>query len=404
MADERHFEGGQQFPIDLVVCSLKELRPHTGLDESAYRRGPHANPAQGFVLYSLLDEAEKAAVVVMRFRTFLPQDGSTPENKAEATWRTSLGMVREEQQLRVRRLCESFVSSVLFGSTNEELYYRHYLQLSELGRYVSHRKELRAIYRKGSQWLDRSAETVVRLLARTEAEVDLTRAWYRALSARTPIETIDGLRGDLMPNFRSLLDGAIPRMTNAERITFGATYMEAYAGPSSSIHFDLDLDPNVTVDNPQIEVERLGLLSLHLILRVYALLGSPPDGATEQLSRSIKEASEPEKTFDAAYVRSEIEDGDFVTVRGFLVQVLSCATTALGYRTFEIEFLAERPFPEIERDWCMARDAVRFASQTEFVARVAQCLGEKVPVSLDDSALRMKIRELALDAWRSRLR
>jgi hypothetical protein len=58
MADERHLEDGQQFPIGLAVRSLKELRPHTGLDEKMYRGGPHVNPARGFILYSLLDEAE----------------------------------------------------------------------------------------------------------------------------------------------------------------------------------------------------------------------------------------------------------------------------------------------------------------------------------------------------------
>jgi len=138
--------------IGLTLKSVHELRPHTGIEEAAFRHGPWLNQTKGFVLYGILDEAEKAALFLMRIKDAVK---STREDlRSHPAWRTSLSVLMEEQQLRVRRLCESFVTAVLFGTTDEDEYYRYYVQLTEVVYYASHRGDLAEFYGRPSAWLD----------------------------------------------------------------------------------------------------------------------------------------------------------------------------------------------------------------------------------------------------------
>jgi hypothetical protein len=79
--------------------------------------------------------------------------------------------------------------------------------------------------------------------------------------------------------------------------------------------------------------------------------------------------------------------------------VVDDRTSKYGYRSLRVEFLAERPLPQLAADWFRARDVVRMFSKSKLVEGVRTHLSDTT-ATVDDGVL----REAALRAWELGLR
>jgi hypothetical protein len=388
-------------PISILLPAVKHLREATGLPEAMYRRGPRSCSSRAFVQSSILDEIEKAAETAMRLKSFL-SGGSDPSSQETAIWRTTHEMTLEEQRLRVRRLCEAFVTAVLFTGTNEDVYYDHYLLLSELEGALNHRRDRERFHAKPSAWLNTSISLTVRQLQRCEQRVDQSRAWYR--NPNIPMPVSEAVRSPVQSSFASRFQLATPRLTPAEIPILGGTYGDAYGLPSGTIHFGNQQFQPMGPDVEIAELVRIVVLALHLVLRVHVLLGepdSPPVATAGHLLAGLTAAPE---LFDKTFVKAVITMGDIVLVRGFLGEVVDVHTSNVGYRSFLIRFLAERPMPDLEEDWCAARSlSLLFKTSKVRSGAVAILREHGVPVA-EDADHQVELRAAVLDAWNRGLR
>ena len=114
-------------------------------------------------------------------------------------------------------------------------------------------------------------------------------------------------------------------------------------------------------------------------------------------------ASASPRRFELLNERQNIAVGDFVVARGYLGEVEEEVTSAFGYRSLRVVFLAEWPLPNLAGDWFRARDVVRVFSRAALTKGVAAALGGSEAVERAGGA-RTELRASVVEAWNNGLR
>jgi hypothetical protein len=364
----------------LLLPASRTLRSALGIDEEAFRRHTFHGAPRDFVFWTALDEVEKTAMILMRLHEFLGDEPIRVATPVDSTTRTAIAIVLEEERLRARRLCELLTELVLFGQKDEDVYYSHFLLLNELCSASGFNADLRDFHGAESAWIGATIGRATNEIRGLEPRIDSGFAWYAAYTP--PIDPSKWKR--LRSSARQRLKRAFPLMTDFERLAMGTTYEEAFGHPSSSIHYTAGADAATSAGQARSEIAeatKIGVLGLCVVRRCWALLGSPPGAAVEQVASVLDSNTEASRYIELMNQGRRVAVGDFVLARGFLGEVMDEVTSQFGYRSLRVDLLAERPLPQIDSDWFRARDVVLLFARERLVSRVAALLGGKVALA-----------------------
>ena len=399
--------------IDLGIRGAEELRAHLGVDENLFVRvaGQAVGDPKGYVLYAALDEVQKTAMHMMQLAELLSGDDVSPS--ADRMARLVITSIVEQQRARERRLVEVLVNLVLFSDTNEPEYYRHLLMLEELESMLYENDDIEEFHGARSANIDASIAAQAAWIVRVQPNIDFQRAWYLDPKAKPiPAGAVapKRLRSDhvKLSTVRTRIRRAIPMMTPSEKLAAGITYGEAYGAPSEAVHFAMNAKPYLLRDGLETALmTKLGLLVSAVLVRCHRLLGMP-DAKIVALVGHASDRSDGDVagTLVGRLIQRDIASGDFVVVNGDLAEVLEVRVSTYGHQSFRIQYLAERPLPDVGEDWFPARYVRRLFARSQALAgmdalwrkhaldpALLQRIRESPPNELQD-ALRESLRKL----------
>ncbi|MBW8036310.1 MAG: hypothetical protein FVQ79_11935 [Planctomycetes bacterium] len=352
-------------PITLCLQGGENLRYCLGLSEEdvLFSAGYLFADARGYLLYRAADEVQKAGMYLMRLQEAVSEE----LDKTDKTHVTRLitTHVIEEQQARIRRLLELLVMLVLFSTTNDQPYYQHMLRFEALDDILSKNDDLKEFYGARNANLDHSISMHIDAIKEDEKQINLAKCWY--LRKRSSIKMISNpLPGRILSSMRSRIRSSLPLMTNNEKLLFGFTYGASYGRASENVHFSpmqFDLPQNVTYEY------HIGLLCASILDRCYLLLGQPDVPGLKKIHDSLNRTTSTELVKKVT-VR-EMEIGNIVLAYGDLAEIIDVKTSSHGYRSYLVRYLAEKPMPQISKDWFPAYLVQLLYTKTQFMEKIA---------------------------------
>ena len=296
----------------------------------------------------MLDEVEKAGVCIHDWTQKLKDDGSTSD-PADHSARLMSQWLLDEQNFRARKLTEVLVDLICFSATNEPEYYRDYLQLREFNttvRSLVDQEQFFGFRRRNSEY---TADWTAKDIIAGEAKLDVSKRWY--LAQPGPFREKWKKRGVKFSSFRQhhirSLELALPN----ELGVLGKTYVHAYAGMSSDIHFTPeDTSWKFDPDAVYLGFNRVGLLCLAILIRCQHLLDIVPAGTNAKLRQINDENTGPAEIVGRTK-QEKAEVGDFVWAEGYICEVMEVKRSKLGYVSYLLRFAEHPPIPEIKEDW-----------------------------------------------------
>jgi hypothetical protein len=326
--------------------------------------------------------------------------------KTDRASRLIVESIREEAHARERRLVEVLVNLILFTTTNDHAYYRHFLMLEELCDLLHSNNNLEEFHGARSENIDWSVRQQVERIQHEENRVDFTRTWYLASTVRplagvTPTNTALLNHHAKFSTMRFRLKSAIPLMSPSEKLSAGANYATAYGRPSEGIHFSGNAKPYRTREgSDKAIVAKIGLLIMSILHRVHELLGKPDVPAIHSMLSSVERSNATNaKDLLGKIADRGLECGDFVLAGGLLAEILEVKATNYGNKSYRVKFLAERPNPDLIEDWFPA-SYVQIFYPKALVATDMQNQVQRGHLSHEDLAKLMENPELFQNALR----
>jgi hypothetical protein len=384
----------------LLLPAVTAARQYVSITEEVFRTHTFHGAPRDFFLWTALDEVLKTGVFLMKLDGFLDAEEPqrTPPDQARPTERAIEAILLEEERLRTRRLCELLVQLTLFSQKDDPALYGHFLLLEELVGAHAFNEDLNEFHGAPSEWVRATVEMTEAAIQRIEPQIETSDAWY-AGSYKRPARASEGRR--LLSSARQRLIRALPLMTDFERLAVGTTYLEAFGGPSGTIHFRPGVDPidHSTKSTVVAEGTKIGILALCAVLRIHGLLGRPSVPPFDQLVGAVESNREPSRLLELLNARAQVCVGDFVVARGYFGQIVEERVSRFGYRSLRVDFLVERPLPGLAGDWFRARDVFGVLSKRRLVEGVRSKLSNPSAEVGDDT-----LREAAVGAWDAGLR
>jgi hypothetical protein len=387
--------GRWDLAIDLLLPATTMLRSALTINEAVFRSHTFRTAPRDFVLWTALDEVTKTAMVLMRLDGLLDDETA---DVAEVTpiHRASLAMLIEEARLRARRLVELLVQLVLFGQANAEDYYRHFLLLEELRAATRRNEDLDEFHGAKSAWVQSHIDRLRLETVAVEQTLDFHHAWY----VKGPTPSKPDKRTPT--SARERIQRALPLMIDFERMAMGTTYDEAFGRPSASVHYAAGVDPSgERADTKRVIAEgtRLAFIALCIVRRCHQILGRPTGDCVDRIVQSLESNAEASRLFSLLNIRQRLGVGDFVLARGLLGEVVDEVASRYGYRSLRVDFLVERPLPDLAGDWFPARDVILLFPRDHLAEGVARYVGNDVAARAVSD-----IRDGVRAAWEAGLR
>ena len=118
---------------------------------------------------------------------------------------------------------------------------------------------------------------------------------------------------------------------------------------------------------------KLGLLGFAILLRAHELLGRPDAPVVSQLARVYGQNTEPARILARVSDRG-FEVGDFVLAHGDLAEILEVKKSPYGYHAYRVQYLAQRPMPDVAEDWFPAQYVQRLYNRAMAVNKMRELL------------------------------
>jgi hypothetical protein len=402
MGDDPVDEDAQRrdFWFRSLNVASRELRPELRIDEAGYlfvSPGAHAHP-RDFFLYGVLDELQKAAVAILHWtELFEGEELSVDTEDDRQTNRILYGSVADEEALWTRKLTESLTDLICFQATDEPAYYRHYLLLYGLRERKQTAADLKNFYACPSKNVQASISHTAERIAEIESggEIDLGRCWYTPRDEPSSADELERLPvRQLLTSTWSRLRLALAAATASEKIVLGMSYDRSFGRASRNMHFGpptLNLPPDERAISGGLD--GIGVLGLHVIRRTQLLTGLVPGKASRFINGLFEDNEVPEQAV-ARYTDAGVEVGDFVLGYGDPGEVIEIKESELGYRSYRVLYLAERPLPEIEDDWFPAQE-VRLMMRRADLLDLWVRMSERMPGAIAQTAPELSADELA---------
>ena len=313
-----------------------------------------------------------------------------------------------EQSAWQRKLAEILTLLICFTETNEDVYYCHYLLAEDLARNLHQIKEQQEYFQSESVTLARETKDLLRNIKEVEHTngFKVTKCWY--LVEKTLISERKNIKpGGLTCSISSMIKMALEKARKFEKRALGYTYYHAISSPSENIHFcPLPSPQKLDESRFRYGINQSGLLAISIVTRAQEMLNIFPTGLG---STSAHHAVVNDPVPHGFSATSEI--GDFIVVEhageSYLAEIVHIRESKYGNASYEVEFLGDKPFVDINKDWVMANRCSPFMKRNSLEARVLAALDESL-VGVDEttisnvrnsSSLKLAIRDSVLEVW-----
>ena len=299
-----------------------------------------------------------------------PDQDLSPLDVPDQIDRILLSSILSEVRLSQRKLLEVLVTLINFSTTNEDLYYEHFLFLAQLEEILAAQADFREFYNAQSSNLRYQIEEARSSIERLESDrPDLATAWYRR-GIEKP--------GVVFRSVRQRLLSALRQCTDRERAALGFAYGR-YSALSQHAHFTPpSLRRAETISGFSSAIDAIGILGMLTLLRCADLAGTTTGGLISQLQQVVDDDA---YTQDLVRRQSygEFEVGDIVVVFGYLGQVIETSTSRYNYRAFRVVFLDDRPISSIIDDWFRPSEIQRLFDADTLLTELSLRLEDGVP-------------------------
>ncbi len=364
-----------------------DLRKQLPLNEANFRfRAPysHKNPRHVFI-YQAIDEAQKAATCLMRWKDFYSDNSSEINSQESETTKKQIRRITqqavlEEQSLRSRKLTEILADTILFLNTNEDVYFKDYFYFHELVEYQNVQKDRNEFFCFKNRNLEHHIEWLKKQILELEKNgLKIGQRWYLHYpKSITYLKKID------LSSFRSKYK-KISSEQNAEIVTLlGRSYLHVY-GESRRIHFSAnDTSEGFNENGSLLTAKKIAILLINLLLKAQELSLVSSAKMTKLLSgiKANDVASEPYRVL----TRSQASIGDYVLVGRELVQVMEERESKYGYFSYHVRYVGKPPLEEVSDDWFASFQIRRIGSKTEILNKVKSVISKHVDIDEDKIA------------------
>jgi len=406
LADLKGIAFDHVFYCSSAFKAAVDLRTALKIDEVAFRKiAPSLwhDPRPAFI-YRVLDEVQKAGLCINKWCEKM-NDDATPD-PADHETRLSHQWLLDEENFRARKLTEVLVDLICFSATNEQEYYRDYLQFHELSATLYALKDQEEFFGFRRRNLQYTADLAARNIIAGEAKLDVMKRWY--LENPGPFNDRWKKRGVRLSSFRQRYIHSVDLALPSERAVLGKTYIHAYGSMSSEIHFTpQDTSWKFNPDVVYVGLTRVGMLCFEILIRCQRLLGIVPEGLNTELRKTHDETTPSEVIADLKQEKAEV--GDFVWAEGYICEVMRIGRSEFGYVHYLLRYLERPPIPEIKEDW-FAGFEIRLVATRSAADKMLQRLqtdpniDEKTRAHFCDTAgekLKERLDQAVVGRWRS---
>ncbi|MFC1481073.1 hypothetical protein ACFL6E_02375 [Candidatus Neomarinimicrobiota bacterium] len=388
--------------LDMMIKGAKDSQTRLSVDANQILQihGSNSPNAKDYFLYSALDEVVRAGLSIHNWIHSLKAGNDFQKHEGIQPYLTN-SSIAMELSLWQRKLVEILINMICFSETNEEKYYRHFITVSEFIQVVFGQTDLIDFFSCPSE----NNFELIRFFKNTltgleDSDATLKNNWYRTNSP-VPEDAIRD-RARLMNSIRSRLKHALDYATPAEKFFLGFSY-GFYSETSSHIHFTLSpLSLNSETADVSAGVDRCLNIGLQIIRRCQQLSELEPSQIITRILGRLDSATYPERVRRMISGRAEV--GDFVSVSGYLGEIIEIRQSDFGYDSYRVAYLDERPMKTIEIDWHVPYDIRLLFQKKKLLIDIRDILeqeggdqfswDEVDPVKIHES-----IRNAAVDLW-----
>ncbi|BFT72336.1 hypothetical protein [Paenibacillus sp. P36] len=349
MKDSKSFDQWKYW-AQCAISVLDEYSTYFNLSQQQFSsKSNHllimSNP-KGFFLFGALDEVSKIGTAMFRWIDFV--SGEKISDSSSFPTRSIIQAVFEEQQLWGRKLLEALVDLILFGETNNEQYYKHYLLINELKTMMNQNDDWTEFFGKPSNNLEFQKKIWVKSIADCEPFIELSKCWY--LKDKKSISKTPKVNKNV-ETLRQKLIRAMSQTTAREKLIFGLSYRN-YTHLSESIHFDTNRDKSFPNENDIIQnMGKIWITILCVINRVQNLIGAIPDGFKDEFNSLLSLPTNEENLILQI-------TGDFYQIKDIvlldnkeLCMIQDVIVSKYGYKLFKVSYLEHTIRPEPYEEW-----------------------------------------------------
>jgi hypothetical protein len=371
--------------IDIGIKVGHGLREKLNLDEDNFRfRAPYSHKnSRNVYIYRAIDEAQKAAMCLMRWKEFFLDDekGSYNKDVEKQMMRITRQAVFDEQSLRCRKLRESLVDTILFLNTNEDIYFKDYFYFYELFEYQSAQKDRKEFYNFVNRNSEYCIEDLKKCILKLEhSGIDINKRWYLREK-----KSITSLKEVALSSFRAKYK-QISVEQGPEIITLLAkSYSQAY-GESRDIHFSPDdTSYRFNKDSATLAGTKVALLLIHLILKLQELSLIDSEKFNDILPR-IRDHIEDCRPY-TELTTPQVSVGDYVLVWEDLGQVIEERQSKYGYHCYHVRYIDKPPIGSIKDDWFASFEIFRLGNKEVLLKKVISIISRHSDQKIDDNAI-----------------
>lgn len=373
------------YAINIGMKVGHDLRQKLNIDEDNFRfRAPYSHiNSRNVYIYRAIDEVQKAATCLIRWKEFISDENENNLKKdvEKQVMRITQQAVFDEQSLRCRKLIESLVDTILFLTTNEDIYFKDYFYFYDLIGCQNSQNDRNEFY----DFINRNTENQIqwfekKIFALETSGLDHNKRWYLKESC-----SLSSMKNIFLASFRSKYK-KISIDQGPEIITLLAkSYLHAY-GESRDIHFSADETSHSFNDNALIlKADKVAILLINLILKLQELSLFEIDKKNDVLSGIRKKVEDaiPYKELTS----SQAKIGDYVLAWGDLGQVIQERKSKYGYFCYHVRYIEKPPIEGIVDDWFASFEIRRLGSKKQLLRRVKSILSKYSDHEIDDNTL-----------------
>lgn len=293
--------------IDKGIATSDRIRKKLTINELNFKNivsHGHSN-SRDYFAYRILDEVQKAATRLIQWKDFFSDVGDCQEHEsAEQIFRITQQGVYDEVNLRVRKLTELAAQLVLFGYTNEQIYYKDYLYFSEMISYLkdqSDRFEFYAYESKNAEDYINELKVIIKGLEKDG--LDPSKRWYLNKNV-----SIDKIAKPKHSNFRDRYKKILSYGKADEITLIGKSYRHAY-GESDYIHFSYDEHSCIFNEEAVLlKIDKVSILVINILVRLNDLLSGVLGNEDQDL---LSQSEEISKKAYLEWTTSKAKQGDY---------------------------------------------------------------------------------------------
>jgi len=340
-----------RFFVDAPFAAAKSLHSQLRINEDEYS-GMAAfvqKDGRSYYLYGAADEALKVGLAIIRWTKLLhgPDEPVADDPKERHIYRITLEYIQDEQQMWIRKLTEWLTNLICFGATNDQKYFRLFLEAEAYDCQLADLCDLKDYFKCDSANMQIGLERIHKRFKEDKDTITDDSCWFLK---KDVFKEIPKKPGKMFASMQARLSKAMKLATAGERLSLGISYAGGFGKASRYVHpIIAEPRPPITELDTKRNLHTVFLLCMHTMYRAHQLADLQPTGLFAQVVDNF------EKSYYADTVLKEnfqpnYQKDDIVLALGHLAEVIEKYVSEYGLESYHIRFLVRGPLEETPED------------------------------------------------------